>query len=143
MLHWHLHFLTIWQKLKVTVSPLFTAPRYFKFFENFFSTTATLLWILPHYGVKKWNIILRWSTITQCSAWFVLVCLGLPWPTLLVNFCQPWSSLVNLVYSMSNQCDSMSIQCLFNVHWRCIQCLINVIQCLFNVFSMCIESIAI
>ena len=33
-----LQFFSIWQKLKVTVSPLFTAPRDFKFSENFFFT---------------------------------------------------------------------------------------------------------
>ena len=33
-----LQFFSIWQKLKVTVSTLFTAPRDFKFSENFFFT---------------------------------------------------------------------------------------------------------
>ena len=33
-----LQFFSIWQKLKVTVSPLFTAPRDFKFSETFFFT---------------------------------------------------------------------------------------------------------
>ena len=68
-------FFSIWQKLKVTVSTLFTAPRDFKFSENFFSPTATLEQILPHYGVKKWQITLRWATYTQCNVY--VLCLSI------------------------------------------------------------------
>jgi len=42
------------------------------FQRHFFSPTATLEQILPHYGVKKWHITLRWSTFTQCTGIIVI-----------------------------------------------------------------------
>ena len=44
-------FLVFDKKLKVTVSTLFT--------RDFLRHFDTLEQILPHYGVKKWNITLR------------------------------------------------------------------------------------
>ena len=75
-----LQFFSIWQKLKVTVSPLFTAPRDLKFSETFFHP-------VPHYcefcHIMEWksgissNVDLQLHSALDCFLFWLIANTGL------------------------------------------------------------------